>query len=70
MGRITEVTYETIKNLGNYENEKVSMKAIVNEGEDVQTVLNEVQLEVMQFLKLKPSAPVMSTSDIKRPGGQ
>ncbi len=57
MGRITEVTYEAIKNLGNYENEKVSLKAVVNEGETAQDVLHDVQVQALTFLNLMPEQP-------------
>jgi hypothetical protein len=36
--RITEISYQRVKNLGNYETERVEMVAEVNEGEDVNTV--------------------------------
>lgn len=49
--KITNISYEKCHNLGNYEHEKIRMDAIVDEGEDVQEVMNELRSKVEADLK-------------------
>lgn len=50
---ITKVSYGTIKNLGNYENEKVDLEAAVNEGEDPIEVLDTLCKTASRFLGIE-----------------
>ena len=50
---IKEITYKRLKNLGNYENEEVELKAILNQDESVQEgfekLINEAELALGLF---------------------
>lgn len=48
---IVEVSYSTIKNLGNYENERVEMIAKVNPGQDPLQVLDQLQDLTLKWLR-------------------
>jgi len=50
--RITEVTYEANKNLGNYETERIRLTAVVNENEDAMEVLDNLQDKSLKWLGL------------------
>ena len=41
--KVTRVTVESLKNTGNYENEKIGLSATVEDGEDVQTVVDDLR---------------------------
>lgn len=53
--RVTEVRYQRIKNLGNYENERAEVTVAVNEGDEVRDALNYAKEEVEIFLILNES---------------
>ena len=50
--RIIEVRYQRVKNLGNYETERVEMVAIVGDNEDHQYVMQQLKKEVEIALEL------------------
>lgn len=47
---ITEVTYATLKNTGNYENERVELTAKVRKGEDPNDVLVALKEQALDAL--------------------
>lgn len=51
--RITEIRYQRVKNLGNYETERVEMVATLNEGDDPHFVFRWLQSEVEIKLGLR-----------------
>jgi hypothetical protein len=50
--RITEIKYQRVKNLGNYETERVEMVAIVDENDDPKFVFEWLKMIVEQNLGL------------------
>ena len=48
--KVAEVTYRRIRNLGNFENAEVTLKAIVEDGDNVKEVLKQLQIEAREFL--------------------
>lgn len=44
--RIKEVKYQRVKNLGNYETERLELLAELNEGEDHREAIEELKVEV------------------------
>lgn len=49
--KITKITYSSLANLGNYENERIELEAELQEGDDYQRVLEELKIKVHQELK-------------------
>jgi hypothetical protein len=49
--QITKVSYAKLTNLGNYENEKIELEAVVKEGEDWKIVLEELRTQVSEQTK-------------------
>ena len=48
--RVTEVRFQRVKNLGNYETERCELVATVDEGEQHQDVLQTLRNEAKAFL--------------------
>ncbi len=49
--KITTVSYEAIANLGNYENEKIRLEAVLEEGDIYESCLEELKNKVHEQLK-------------------
>ena len=49
--KITTVSYEAIANLGNYENEKIRLDAVVEDGDNWEQCLNQIRDNVHEQLK-------------------
>ena len=49
--KINKVTYSSLANLGNYENEKIELEAIVEEGDNWEECLNQIRNNVHEQLK-------------------
>lgn len=52
--KIRTITYDRVKNLGNYENEKIHVEALLEEGEDPDIVLNGLRDFVDFHLQSRP----------------
>lgn len=52
---ISKVTYQRVKNLGNYETERVEVEVQLNEGEDANAAFNAAKKYVNGKLNLGPS---------------
>ena len=50
---ITEVSYRRIFNLGNYESVTVALTAAVNDGEEIQEVIDALATEALEWRKSK-----------------
>jgi|7_EtaG_2_1085326.scaffolds.fasta_scaffold69864_2 hypothetical protein len=53
---VTRVTVERLKNLGNYENEKVGLTATLEDGEDCLEAAEELKVLVMKSLGVPASS--------------
>ena len=51
--KITTVSYEALANLGNYENEKIKLDAIVEDGDNWEECLEQIRNNVHEQLKNK-----------------
>ena len=51
--RISEVTHERVKNIGNYESARVMLTAILDEGDDHEVALAYLKCEAYNFLNPK-----------------
>lgn len=51
--RFKEISYEQLKNLGNFQNEKISATVIVEENQDPLAVLNDLREWVHKELNLR-----------------
>ncbi len=49
--KITTVSYEAIANLGNYENEKIKLEAVVEDGDNWEECLEKIRDNVHEQLK-------------------
>ena len=49
--KITTVSYEAIANLGNYENEKIKLEAVLEDGDIYESCLEELKNKVHEQLK-------------------
>ncbi len=48
--RITEVTHERVRNIGNYESARVSLTACISNDEEIHETLAYLKAEAMAFL--------------------
>lgn len=49
---VTQVTYSLLKNLGNYENERIELTANVYKGEDPNEISLQLKKKAMDVLKV------------------
>ena len=49
--KITTVSYEALANLGNYENEKIRLEAVLEDGDTYESCLEELKNKVHEQLK-------------------
>jgi len=49
--KVTRVTVESLKNTGNYENEKIGLSATVEDDEDVKAVVNSLRGKIADAQK-------------------
>lgn len=50
---VTEITYSRLRNLGNYENEKLDITVHVNENESPENIVKKLRELVKQYLNIK-----------------
>ena len=55
--RITEVTHERVRNLGNYESARVSLTACMGNDEDLHETLATLKVEAKTFLYPEEKEP-------------
>jgi hypothetical protein len=51
--KVERVRYERIRNLGNYENEKISLDAVVDDDETAEDVYRKLRREAFRYLGLR-----------------
>jgi len=52
--KFTQVTFHRVKNMGNYESEKLELSAVIDEHEDADEVIRTVQVKVAEYLGVQP----------------
>lgn len=69
--KVSLVKYEQIRNLGNYENQKVGVEIEVNDGESPEAAMEQARAIVMAALypewQSKPKAPATGADDDELP---
>ena len=52
MMKIKTITYQRVKNLGNYESERMELVAELDDGEDVEVAIGQLKKEVREALNI------------------
>ena len=51
--KIKTITYQRVKNLGNYESERIELSAELNDDDDVQKTINQLKNKAFEALNIQ-----------------